>query len=493
MKGSSVNRKRGTIRRMGSGERAGDRKPGKTGLMGTFRRIGAARRWTHMCLRVMRPALPVLAAVLAVFSLTGCQSQKYSHLDLAQGQDGEEPVDIWIPLEENIVIEDEVEDELGAGALSGGTERGQGGPYILFSGDVLLSDHVLEAYRRGGGIQGVLDEGYRQAIGAASFFMVNEEFPFSDRGTQAADKEYTFRLPTERVSIFQEMGIDGVTLANNHALDFGQEALLDSCMTLDAAGILHTGAGENLAAARQAIRLELDGRRIAILGTTRVMPVYDWTAGKDRPGMLSAYDPGAMLAEVRSLAETADYVAVCIHWGIEKDEQPQEYQRTLARQIIDAGADLVVGSHPHVLQGVEYYKGKPIFYSLGNFVFGSSIPRTALLQVSWPEEEETGVEGKKNAEVEREESVEIRDERSAGTGNGENIGTGSKENAGSGEKENAGPRPEAEPVFRLLPGTSGAGYTHMLRDAAKEREFFQYMEGISFGVHFDEDGTVRPE
>ena len=73
-------------------------------------------------------------------------------------------------------------------------------------------------------------------------------------------------------------------------------------------------------------------------------------------------------------------MVVLIHWGIEREEKPQEYQRALAKRYIDAGADLVIGSHPHVLQGIEYYKGKPIFYSLGNFVFGSSIPKTMLVQ-----------------------------------------------------------------------------------------------------------------
>lgn len=104
---------------------------------------------------------------------------------------------------------------------------------ILFSGDVLLSDHVLNAYSRAGGISGVLDGGYLNAIQSADYFVVNEEFPFSSRGTQAADKQYTFRLAPEKVSMFQEMGIDAVTLANNHALDYGTDALLDTCEVLD--------------------------------------------------------------------------------------------------------------------------------------------------------------------------------------------------------------------------------------------------------------------
>lgn len=307
---------------------------------------------------------------------------------------------------------------------------------LLFAGDVLLSNHVLQAYDKAGGIHGVLDAGYLHAIEQADFFMVNQEFPFSSRGTQAPDKQFTFRLEPERVELFKQIGIDGVTLANNHALDYGQDALLDSCDVLDGAGILHTGAGKNLNEAKQPVIAEIDGKKIAVIGATRVIPVSDWAAGSGHAGMLATYDPSVLLEEIASLKQENDYVIVYVHWGIERDEMPQEYQRKLGHQYIDAGADLVIGAHPHVLQGIEYYQGKPIVYSLGNFIFGSSIPRTMLLKVIW----KTG---------------------------------------------------EAEEVkLRLIPGTSGAGYTHMITDSEKQKEFFQYMEGISFGVSYLDDGTV---
>ena len=155
---------------------------------------------------------------------------------------------------------------------------------ILFSGDVLLSDHVLNAYSRAGGISGVLDSGYLSAIQSADYFAVNEEFPFSSRGTQAADKQYTFRLAPEKVSMFKEMGIDAVTLANNHALDYGTDALLDTCEVLDSAGILHTGAGKNLDEAKQPVVFEKNGQRVALIGATRVIPQADWAATNGHPG-----------------------------------------------------------------------------------------------------------------------------------------------------------------------------------------------------------------
>jgi poly-gamma-glutamate synthesis protein (capsule biosynthesis protein) len=316
---------------------------------------------------------------------------------------------------------------------------------MLFGGDVYLSDHVLNAYNKAGGISGVLDSAYRQEIADADIFFVNEEFPFSDRGTQAADKQYTFRLPPEKVSIFQEIGIDGVTLANNHALDFGTDALLDSCATLDSVGIPHTGAGANLDAARQAVTYEVNGRKIAIIGASRVFPQADWAAGANHPGMLSAYDPTVLLEQIRTLKQNQDIVIAYIHWGIEREETPNDLQKNLARQLIDAGADLVIGAHPHVLQGIEYYKGKPIIYSLGNFIFGSSIPRTALLKVTF-EPASDGQSGEQTA--------------------------------------------VAAPHLTLIPGTSASGYTHTLENESQKKEFINYMQSISFNVSIDENGNV---
>lgn len=309
---------------------------------------------------------------------------------------------------------------------------------ILFSGDVLLSDHVLNAYSRAGGISGVLDSGYLSAIQSADYFAVNEEFPFSSRGTQAADKQYTFRLAPEKVSMFKEMGIDAVTLANNHALDYGTDALLDTCEVLDSAGILHTGAGKNLDEAKQPVVFEKNGQRVALIGATRVIPQADWAATNGHPGMLSSYEVSVepLLAQIAECHAAGDKVVVLIHWGIEREEKPQEYQRALAKRYIDAGADLVIGSHPHVLQGIEYYKGKPIFYSLGNFVFGSSIPKTMLVQAEFSND-----------------SLDLK----------------------------------------LIPGTSSGGYTRTLTDVDAKTQFSQYLEGISFGVSVGADGTVSPQ
>ena len=97
--------------------------------------------------------------------------------------------------------------------------------------------------------------------------------------------------------------------------------------------------------------------------------------------MFSTYDPARAVEAIKAARDQCDYLVVYVHWGVERETEPKDYQRAMGRQYIDAGADLVIGSHPHVLQPVEYYNGKPIVYSLGNFVFGSSIPSTILFKV----------------------------------------------------------------------------------------------------------------
>lgn len=313
----------------------------------------------------------------------------------------------------------------------GSEDTGDPAIHFVFAGDVLLSDHVLGAYNKTGTIGSVVDQEFRSVIDRGDVFMVNEEFPFSDRGTAAADKQFTFRLPPEKVSLFQEMGIDIVTLANNHALDFGTDALMDTCAALEGAGIRRVGAGANLDEAKKPVIMDIKGKKIGFLGASRVIPVGSWNATADGPGMLTTYDPALLLEEIRTAKETCDFVVVYVHWGIERDEMPQDYQRTMGKQYIDAGADMVIGSHPHVLQGMEYYNGKPIIYSLGNFVFGSSIPRTALLTADW---------------------------------DGENLS------------------------LAFVPGTSSGGYTRALTGEDEKQEFYRYMTGLSFGAVIDGNG-----
>ena len=252
---------------------------------------------------------------------------------------------------------------------------------LLFAGDVYFSNYVQNAYNRAGGISGVLDDGIRHEIADADIFMVNQEFPFTDRGEKVPDKQFNFRVSPQWVSALKEMDVDLVTLANNHILDYGQQGLLDSCDTLNEAGIAYVGGGKDLDEAKKLVTMEAGGRTIGFLGTSRVYMDGSWAAGAGHPGVFSTYDPSLAIEEIKKAKEQCDYLVVYVHWGIERNTEPESYQRSMGQAYIDAGADLVVGSHPHVLQPVETYKDKTIAYSLGNFVFGSSIPSTELLKV----------------------------------------------------------------------------------------------------------------
>ncbi len=253
-------------------------------------------------------------------------------------------------------------------------------PVLSFAGDMLFTENTLSRYHQQG-ISSMFSEELLSAMTDADLFMVNEEFPFSTRGEAAEDKQFTFRVDPSYVRIFQEIGVDVATVANNHALDFGVNAFTDSLDTLDQAGIARVGGGRTLSEAKAPVICTVGDSTVGILGASRVIPVSSWAAGNARPGMFTAYDQAPLLNEISDLSSQCDYTVVYLHWGIEKDEYPQEYQRKLAYACIDAGADLVVGSHPHVLQGFETYKGKLIAYSLGNFLFSNSTNPTVLLQV----------------------------------------------------------------------------------------------------------------
>lgn len=259
---------------------------------------------------------------------------------------------------------------------------------LVFAGDIYLSPYVLDRYN-GGGIQEVLSENLLSEMINADITMANEEFPFSVGGEQAPDKQFTFRVEPSYVKILKEMGIDVVSLANNHALDYGKDALADTFAALDEAGIAYVGAGQDKERAAQPFFAQAGQKTFGFLGASRVIPVPEWNIENRQPGMLCTYDSGALCEAVRRAKEQCDFLTVYVHWGIEREHTPEEYQRQLAKAYIDAGADLVVGAHPHVLQGIEYYNGRPIVYSLGNYIFNQEIADTVLLKVTVSQENQT--------------------------------------------------------------------------------------------------------
>ena len=255
---------------------------------------------------------------------------------------------------------------------------------LSFVGDLNLNG--FQALYLSEGIKGLLCDSCINELVSADYTMGNHEFAFSNRG-EPAEKEYVFREDPELVSALQDMGMDIVSLANNHALDYGQNALLDTMETLQNVSIEYVGAGADYNEAKALKTVELKGKKLGFLAASRVIPTTSWNAESDKPGMFTCYDPTELLKAIQEAKESCDVVIVYLHWGEERKEYPEDYERQLGKDCIDAGADLVLGSHPHILQGFEFYKGKAICYSLGNFLFLRTTD-TVVLQASISSENE---------------------------------------------------------------------------------------------------------
>ncbi|MEI2398518.1 CapA family protein [Paenibacillus phytohabitans] len=262
------------------------------------------------------------------------------------------------------------------GLISGLPENSSGGTVKLnFAGDVIFAGKVAELLQKKG-----YDYSYSALDGMFKkddLTVVNLETPITTGGVGAANKQFVFKGAPEALDALKSAGVDTVNLANNHTLDQGEEGLLDTLKHLSKRGIPYVGAGKNSKEAYSAQYFERQGIKIALLGFTRVMPVIEWKAEAGKPGLASVYDSAEALKAIAAAKQQADLVVVVVHWGKERMEQYDKTQQTLGHSFIDAGADLVMGGHPHVLQGIEPYKGKWIAYSTGNFIFTrSSLPAT---------------------------------------------------------------------------------------------------------------------
>jgi poly-gamma-glutamate synthesis protein (capsule biosynthesis protein) len=218
----------------------------------------------------------------------------------------------------------------------------------------------------------------------ADLAMVNLETAITIRGTPQS-KSFTFRAPASAFRALKGAGVDVATMANNHGMDFGSVGLQDSLEAADDADFPVVGIGRDADEAFRPYRVTINGQRIAIIGATQVLDdnlAAAWTAGDGKPGLASAYKVDRLLEAVRSARRVADTVIVDLHWGRELEHCPIERQRELAPKLVEAGADVVVGSHAHVLLGGGYLGPAYVHYGLGNFVFyarGGEAARSGVL------------------------------------------------------------------------------------------------------------------
>lgn len=256
---------------------------------------------------------------------------------------------------------------------------------LLFGGDVNLDANfgVFPAYAAAqGGLADCIELPLLNEMRDADIFMVSNLFAFTDNAASIS-KRYTFRTVPENVKILSEMGVDIVSLANNHVYDYGAVGLTDTLFTLDNEGIIHVGAGESFADAARVRYGIFNGLRIAYTAAMRSEKYINTPeATEESSGVMKMYTLDAYLQVVRQAAENSDFVVAYVHWGAENSLWLEQEQIDGAHALIDAGADIVIGSHTHTLQTVEYYKGKPIFYSIGNLWSDMGKTESALVKVT---------------------------------------------------------------------------------------------------------------
>jgi poly-gamma-glutamate capsule biosynthesis protein CapA/YwtB (metallophosphatase superfamily) len=247
---------------------------------------------------------------------------------------------------------------------------------LLFSGDVTLSDHFEE----------VIGQDYQRPFAAmkeyqqADLAMVNLENPLTRATLAMPGKQFNFKANPDAVKVLTTGGVDLVNLANNHTMDFEADGLKETLETLDAAGIQYMGAGKDLTEARRPKIIDVKGQRIAYLSYWG----EEYGAEANKAGVNSIKEE-RIAEDIKAIRDQVDWVVVNFHWGQELADTPADWQVKLGHFTIDQGADVIVGHHPHVLQGAEVYKGRPIAYSLGNFIFGGNSRTdydTAIMQVS---------------------------------------------------------------------------------------------------------------
>lgn len=294
-----------------------------------------------------RPAILTVVLMLVLFA--GC-----SEAEVGRGDTQSSGIRETVRQEEQVKLEKE--DEL----------------VLSFVGDMMF-DKSVAAYIKAKGEDYIFD-GYRRHFESSDMVFGNLETVLSTKGEPVKDKQYTFRSSPKLLPYLKKYNFTMLGIANNHTLDYGRDAFTDTLKQLDENGISYAGGGLNKEEASGGVVVERKGLKIGFIAFSRVTPSVDWYAGRYRSGILGGYKvhEAEVLEAVKSLEARSDILVVSLHWGKEGMLQMGEQESELAHLLIDSGADVIMGHHPHVVQKVELYNGKPIFYSLGNFFFTTS-------------------------------------------------------------------------------------------------------------------------
>ncbi|MDR0799603.1 MAG: CapA family protein [Dysgonamonadaceae bacterium] len=242
---------------------------------------------------------------------------------------------------------------------------------ICFTGDLLLDRGVREQIEHKG--VDALFESVAPLFRQSDAVVVNLECPVTER-IAPVNKRFIFRAEPQGLPALKKAGITHAALANNHTNDQGRDGLKDTYNHLKNNDLIPVGAGKNAEEAAKPVIIEKGRMKVAIFNSVLV-PLENWMTLSDYFS-INQQSAGELCENIRNFKQKNKtcYAVAVLHWGVEYQPQPTADQRFQAHQLIDAGADAIIGHHPHVLQSVEYYRDKPIFYSLGNFIFDSSRP-----------------------------------------------------------------------------------------------------------------------
>jgi poly-gamma-glutamate synthesis protein (capsule biosynthesis protein) len=241
---------------------------------------------------------------------------------------------------------------------------------LIAIGDILLDRGVRRE---------IVDHGYdypylkvKKLLSSADITFGNLECPISDRGNPVFKRpDIIFRADKENARELKKAGFDILNLANNHSMDYGSIALMDTIEVLEKNNITPLGAGQNKASAHEPVFINKKGLRIGFLGYS-IFPPEGYVSLDDKPDV-SKTDMDTIVGEINAAKQQCDFLTVSFHWGTEYEFYAGEMQKQYAHTAVDSGADLILGHHPHVLQELEWYKDKLILYSLGNFIFDRQI------------------------------------------------------------------------------------------------------------------------
>ncbi len=257
---------------------------------------------------------------------------------------------------------------------------------LLAGGDVLMDRGEAAGVNMFAGID--------PALASADISMINVEMSISTQGSPVPGKTFTFRAPPSAAEHIGEAGVDIATLGNNHARDYGEAAMFDTIELLESNGVQVVGAGATPEEAFAAETVMVGDIRVGFVGATYILP-GGFSATDERSGVASGKDDGVLAAAVAKAAEENDVVIVTLHWGIERRTCENDQQRDVAAEMFAAGATVVIGQHPHIMQPIEMKDGKLVAYSMGNFLWHARSGRTGetgVLELKFLDDQLTGYE-----------------------------------------------------------------------------------------------------